>query len=94
MNRTLFLTLTMPLVLLALLLPVGCGQPLMPTPTIYTYPNASPFAAVPKERQSSTIDILYATDRKPGEPDIWGNKKPYTADRSMSLAFGSCKVGG
>lgn len=92
MNRTHFTSSILSLILLALLLPVGCGEPMMPTPTIYTYPDASPFAAVPTDRQSSTIDILYATDRKPGEPDLWGNKEHYTADRSMSLAFGSCKV--
>ena len=92
MNRTLFTSFIMLLVLSAMLLPVGCGEAMMPTPMIYTYPDASPFATVPKERQSSTIDILYATDRKPGQPDAWGNKEFYTADRSMSLAFGSCKV--
>ena len=63
---------------------------LMPTPVLYTGPDARPlFAHTPVAPRPSTLDLLFVTDRAaahdPGDP-------PYTAGRSRSIAFGSAMV--
>jgi len=72
----------------------GCasqGRPLMPTPSLYTGTEARPlFVEVPTERQTSSIDLLYVTNRTPVE-DQQG-KLSYGSERSKSVAFGSVKV--
>lgn len=68
----------------------GCAttHPMMPTPTMYTGAQAKPlFTAVPAERRTPPLDILFITDRaRASAPD---EKLPYTADRSREVAFGS-----
>jgi esterase/lipase superfamily enzyme len=79
------------LMLGALVLAAGCGGTmLMPTPNLYALTPDNPFAAVPPGFRTSTLDILYATDREP-ESDIAQNPK-YGYRRSRSLAFGITTV--
>ena len=78
------------LLLLILLLP-GCQNTLMPTPNIYEgerydlYPGG-----LPPELETTTIDLLYVTDRAP-ERKADGSLR-YGWKRSRSVAFGSCMV--
>ena len=78
------------LLLLVLLLP-GCQNTLMPTPNIYVgerydlYPGG-----LPPELETTTIDLLYVTDRAP-ERKADGSLR-YGWKRSRSVAFGSCMV--
>lgn len=72
---------------------VGCGskQPeLMPTPNIYTHPQWDPFAGVPAQSQSNSVDVLYITDR-------FASKSPegaisYSHERSRSAGFGEATM--
>ena len=62
----------------------------MPTPAVYTGPNAKPlFADASIESRPPTLDLLFLTDRAPG--DVTGDS-PYTAERSRSIAFGSTMI--
>lgn len=83
-------TLLLPLVALTL---TGCATtfPLMPTPVLYTGPQAKPlFTDAPAEHRTPPLDLLYITDRAPATgPDDVG---PYTAERSHAMAFGSTTV--
>ena len=83
-------TLLQPLVALAL---AGCATtyPLMPAPALYTGAQAKPlFTDTPAERRTPPLDLLYITDRAAAtKPD---DVRPYTSDRSHSMAFGSTTV--
>ncbi|MHC4993054.1 MAG: alpha/beta hydrolase, partial [Planctomycetota bacterium] len=78
---------------LALLLVVligGCQRTLVGTPNLYLAADADPFADVPPALRSSTIDLLYVTDRRAeGERD---GRMRYRHFRSISLAWGSYTV--
>jgi esterase/lipase superfamily enzyme len=77
------------LAVLACLL-AGCAtnHALMPTPATYTGPNAKPlFADASLDSQALALDLLFLTDRAPGD----GNAA-YTAERSRSIAFGSTTI--
>lgn len=70
----------------------GCAttHPMMPTPALYTGAQARPlFAVAPSLSESTTLDLLYVTDRVPGKD---GEESPYTANRALSMAFGSTTV--
>ena len=71
---------------------VGCGggRQMMPTPNLYVGGDDKPFADVPEAFRSNAIDVMYVTDRKP----ITGKDGSirYGAERSHSLALGSCMV--
>jgi hypothetical protein len=41
----------------------GCQQVLSPTPNLYLQGDTDWFADVPSELQTSTVDVLYVTDR-------------------------------
>jgi esterase/lipase superfamily enzyme len=62
---------------------------LMPTPNIYATGQYELFPDLAPELQTSTVDLLYVTDRAPA-PE--GGVLKYGYDRSASLAFGSCRV--
>ena len=65
----------------------GCGGPeLMPTPNLYTMTDDNPFPDVPPALRTSTVDVIYATDRVP-EGDVTKDPR-YGVGRSKSLAFG------
>jgi esterase/lipase superfamily enzyme len=71
----------------------GCSSgPVMPTtPNLYTQTNAAAFDNMPPDRQTTDIDILYATDRKPieiSDKDL----KYYDERRSNSLVFGHVNI--
>ena len=68
----------------------GCQRELIPTPNLYLDRDTNPFAEVPAEWQTNTVDLLYVTDREPegGEQ----NHVEYGYQRSKSMAFGSCVV--
>ncbi len=69
----------------------GCAtnHALMPTPAVYTGPNAKPlFADASIDSRPSPLDLLYLTDRAPGD----GVESLYTAERSRSIAFGSTTI--
>ena len=70
---------------------VGCQRQLIPTPNLYLDRELDPFANVPSPLKTTTVDLLYATDRqiKSGEE----GHTEYGYGRSVSLAFGSCVVG-
>ena len=75
----------------AAVLGLGCaGTPgLMPTPQIYTRPAAPPLftGAEPK---TTSIDLLYVTDRAAvTQPD---GSPGYGSDRSRAMAFGSVSI--
>lgn len=83
------------LVLLLLLglstMTTGCSVPsLAKTPNLYAESADNPFRDVPAALQSSTIEILYATDRKPVESD--DSHLSYGFERSVSLAYGRCEI--
>lgn len=71
---------------------VGCdgGRRMMPTPNLHIGADGDPYADVPEVLRSSTIDVMYVTDRKP----IVGKDGSvrYGSGRSHSIAFGSCMV--
>ncbi len=79
--------------LAALLGVAGCATtyPMMPTPALYTGPQAKPlFTEVPAEDHKPPLDLLYITDRaRATGPD---EREPYTSERSRSMAFGSTTV--
>ena len=50
------------LVLLPIL--VGCQRQLIPTPNLYLDRELDPFANVPSPLKTTTVDLLYATDRQ------------------------------
>jgi esterase/lipase superfamily enzyme len=63
---------------------------MMPTPTLYTGANAKPlFSDLPADSRRSSLDLLFITDRAPGEQ---ADGSPYTAERSRSMAFGSATI--
>jgi esterase/lipase superfamily enzyme len=76
---------------MAMVLAAGCGGPeLMPTPNLYASTPDNPFADVPPLLRSSTVDVVYVTDREPeGDP---ANGPKYGFGRSKSLAFGMTTV--
>ena len=70
---------------------LGCAGPhLADTPNLFAESVDNPFRDVPAAWQSSTIDILYATDRKPLDSD--GSQLRYGTERSHALAFGRCEI--
>ena len=92
MNATLSLSQarTIALAVLGGLL-AGCAtnHALMPTPVTYTGPDAKPlFANASPGSSPATLDLLFLTDRAPGD----GGSLRYTAERSRSIAFGSATV--
>jgi len=79
------------LVLACLLAGCATTHELMPTPALYTGPNARPVladASSPIDPRPP-LDLLFLTDRAPasGPGDL-----PYTSERSRSIAFGSTIV--
>lgn len=79
------------LMLFAVCVLAGCQGPhLMPTPNVYVQTQSSPFADVAPPLRTNTVDILYATDRRP-QPHDDGNLA-YGYRRSPSLAVGSCVI--
>src|SRR4029453_13301973 len=77
--------------LLAVCLLAGCPGPhLMPTPNVYVQAQAHPFADVAPSLRTNTVDVLYATDRKP-VPRAHGILASGYG-RSFSLVVGSCVV--
>jgi len=80
-----------PGLLLAVGLLAGCPGPhLMPTPNVYVQTQVTPFADVPPALRTNTVDVLYATDRKPQPQD--DGTLAYGYGRSPSLAVGSWVV--
>ena len=74
-----------------MVLVTGCGGPvLMPTPNLYALTPDNPFPDVPPGFRTSTVDVLYATDRA-AESDAAQNPQ-YGYRRSRSLAFGMTTV--
>jgi len=72
---------------------IGCAAtyPMMPTPALYTGAQAMPlFAAASARSQSTTLDLLFVTDRAHAKDK--SEVAPYTAARSRSIAFGSAMV--
>jgi esterase/lipase superfamily enzyme len=70
----------------------GCAanHALMPTPAVYTGPDAKPlFTDASIDSRSPTLDLLFITDRAPAER---AGDLPYTASRSRSMAFGSAMI--
>ena len=78
------------LLLAAIAILAGCQRKLIRTPNLYVDTEINPFADVPPELATSTVDLLYVTDRKP-EDTTEGDVK-YGYGRSLSMAFGSCTV--
>ena len=80
------------LLVLAALALAGCSTyPMMPTPLLYTGPQAKAlFADGTPERRTPPLDLLYVTDRAPASRP--GDVGPYSASRSRYLAFGSTTV--
>ena len=79
----------------AMVLAAGCVRPvlgptLMPTPNLYAHTPDNPFPDVPPALRTSTVDVVYATDREPeGDP---AQDPKYGSRRSKSLAFGMTTV--
>jgi esterase/lipase superfamily enzyme len=70
----------------------GCATShvMMPTPALYTGPNAKPlFTDPPADTPPPSLDLLFVTDRA-SEQQADGLR--YTAARSRSIAFGSATV--
>jgi esterase/lipase superfamily enzyme len=62
----------------------------MSTPNVYVQTQSSPFTDVAPSLRTNTVDVLYATDRKPVPQDE--GILAYGYDRSFSLAVGSCVI--
>jgi esterase/lipase superfamily enzyme len=62
----------------------------MPTPNVYVQAMSPPFADVAPPLRTNTVDVLYATDRKPVPRD--DGTLAYGYGRSFSLAVGSCVI--
>ena len=61
---------------------------MMPTPLLYTGAQAKPlFTDIAADRRTPSLDLLYVTDRAPATSS--DDARPYTANRSRYLAFGS-----
>jgi len=75
-----------------LLVTAGCSstRPLMPTPHLYEQGHETLFENLDPALQTSTVDLLYVTDRAP-ETDAFGGLT-YGFGRSDSAAFGSAVV--
>lgn len=86
-------TRALALVLLALSLVIplgGCESTLSPLPNLCLCRDPSPVASVPESRRSSTVKLIYATDRRPVDgPD---QAMRYSWLRSKSLAFGLATI--
>ena len=68
----------------------GCATTMMPTPELYKGENAKPlFTDLPIDSRRPSLDLLYITDRAPAERT---DGLPYTAGRSLSMAFGSTTI--
>lgn len=79
------------LLLLAVCLLTGCqGRHLMPTPNVYAQTPPPSFDDLAPPLRTNTVDVLYATDRKPQPKD--DGSLAYDYHRSPSLAVGSCMV--
>ncbi len=79
--------------ILAALALAGCATayPMMPTPNLYTGPQAKPlFTDAPADVRTPPLDLLFVTDRVPAASAE--APEPYTADRSRSKAFGSTTI--
>jgi len=77
--------------ILSLALLAGCqAVSIVPTPTLYVASEENPFAAVPPALRTSTLDVLFATDRRREETSKLA--KSYGTGRSLSLAFGSAEL--
>jgi esterase/lipase superfamily enzyme len=69
----------------------GCkGRELMPTPNLYVESETDPFADVPPVYRTSSVELLYLTDREPEEAR--DGSLEYGYGRSASGAFGTCVV--
>jgi esterase/lipase superfamily enzyme len=82
------------LCMLGATLQIGCAtkvRELMPTPAAFHLPTARAiFDAVPVERRTDYIDLLYITDRAADtRPDA---ELPYGQERARSVGFGSARV--
>lgn len=74
---------------------VGCasGPRLPPPPNLYVQSGHEVIPAVPPDRRTVAIDLLYATDREPVEGGEEENpRRYYDARRSNSLAVGRATV--
>lgn len=58
----------------------------MPTPILYALGKQAPYTSLAPELESNTLEVLYVTDRQPG--DTTDGRFTYTSERSPSLAFG------
>ena len=76
--------------LFVLAVSAGCQRQMMPAPNIWVHTEANPWAALPPELQTTTVDLLYVTDREPIENADGSTRYGY--GRSWSLAFGSVEV--
>jgi esterase/lipase superfamily enzyme len=78
---------------LLVLVSLGCenSTQLMPTPNLYAHSEINPFADVPQELQSNSVDVLYLTDRQREDSPPQENAA-YGYDRSRSVGFGTCHV--
>ncbi len=69
----------------------GCAKRLlMPTPNLYVTAKEDPFAEVAESRRTTSVDLLYVTDRN-AKPSAEGTIE-YGWGRSPSLAWGSAIV--
>ena len=78
------------LAVLALAVLGGCQTKLMPAPNLYVYSDENPWAELPPELQTTTVDLLYVTDREPIERK--DGSLHYGYGRSWSVAYGSVEV--
>ncbi len=74
----------------ALVAAVGCESTLSPLPNLCACRDPSPIASVPETRRSSTVPIIFATDRRPVEDS--SGRFGYSWQRSKSLAFGLAEI--
>ncbi|MEE8459180.1 MAG: alpha/beta hydrolase [Phycisphaerales bacterium] len=72
---------------------MGCEHQLMPTPNIYASGRYDLVGAdYPVELRSSTVELLYVTDRKRVDTGTANGSVKYGWKRSPSLAIGICEV--
>jgi len=80
------------LLCVAVLAPAGCAGPqLAPTPILWTISDENPFADVPASAQTTTVTMIYGTDRAATKAGNDGRFR-YGAGRCGSLSVGTCQV--
>ncbi len=82
------------ILLVVVALAAGCGGPahLMETPNLYLVPGEGALDRIPECNRTSTIDVVYTTDREPVYDERTGELAGYSRQRSPYLQVGVARM--